>query len=198
MSVTVDDQPLAIEQLGFQTVGQVLSHLQRDNRLVVNVLIDGRQPDLEHIPTLRQSPLEGHTLFIETADPKQMAAEVLAEVQANLEDADRLRGEACELLQKNQQSAAMQKLSGCFSIWQHTQEAVLKTAQLLRIDLETATAGRRQLRVLLADFAQQLKQIKSALENRDFVLLSDILQYEMDESAREWREALAALRVVAG
>jgi hypothetical protein len=198
MSVTVDDQPLAIEKLGFRTIGQVLSHLQRDNRLVVNVLIDGREPDLEHIPTLRKSPLQGHTLFIETADPRQMAAEVLAEVQANLEDADRLRTEACELLQQNQQSAAMQKLSGCFSIWQHTQEAVLKTAQLLRIDLETATAGRRQLRVLVEDFAQQLRQIKSALENRDFVLLGDILQYEMDESARQWREALAALRVVAG
>src|ERR1700748_3731182 len=38
MSVTVDDQLLEAEQMGLRTVGQVLSHVQRDNRLVVNLL----------------------------------------------------------------------------------------------------------------------------------------------------------------
>src|SRR5687768_1685856 len=44
MSVIVDQQPLAAETLGLTTVGQVLAHLKRDNRLIVHVLIDGKEP----------------------------------------------------------------------------------------------------------------------------------------------------------
>ena len=40
MSVMVDHERLEVEALGLRTVGQVLSHLQKDNRLVVNLLID--------------------------------------------------------------------------------------------------------------------------------------------------------------
>ena len=78
MSVTVDDQAVPAEQLGITTLGQLLTHVQRDNRIVVHVLIDGEEPDLSHLPKLRQSALQGHTLFIETTEPKAMALEVLA------------------------------------------------------------------------------------------------------------------------
>ena len=49
MSVTVDHQPLQAEKLGLRTVGQVLAHLQKDNRLVVHVLIDGQEPAGGHL-----------------------------------------------------------------------------------------------------------------------------------------------------
>jgi len=78
MSVTVDDRPMLAEQLGFTTVGQVLAHLKKENRLVVHVLIDGREPDLDRLGQIRQSPLNGHTIYIETAEPRQMALDVLA------------------------------------------------------------------------------------------------------------------------
>jgi len=194
MSVTVDHEPLAAEQLGLQTVGQVLAHLQRDNRLVVHVLIDGREPDLDHLPVIRQSTLAGHTVFIETAEPRAMALEVLAEVEQQLNEADRLKSEASDLLLRNQNVKAMERLSGCFSTWQHAQESVLKTAQLLRIDLNAIHVGGRPLTGLLAEFTGQLRQIKLALENRDFVSLSDILLYETTETTSQWRAALRSLR----
>ena len=101
MSVTVDHERLEVETLGLRTIGQVLSHLQRDNRLVVNLLIDGQQPDFDCLPQVRQSPINGHTLFIETAEPKEMALEVISEVETQLREADRLKADAVELLQKS-------------------------------------------------------------------------------------------------
>ena len=67
ISVTVDHEPLATGPLGLQTVGQVLSHLQRSSngRLVVNLLIDGEEPDLDRMADVKRSSLEGHTLFID-------------------------------------------------------------------------------------------------------------------------------------
>jgi hypothetical protein len=194
MSVTVDRQPLPAAEMGLETLGQLIAHLQKDNRLVVHVLVDGQEPDLSHMGSVRKIPLNQHTLFVETADPRQLAIQALTEVEAQLAEADRLRGEASDLIAQNQNQKAMEKLSGCFSTWQHAQESVLKTAQLLRLDLSAIQSEGRPLTDMVRDFAEQLRQIKAALENRDFVHLNDILTYEAPQTTASWRGAVASLR----
>ena len=198
MSVTVDHEPLAAEKLGFQTIGQVLLHVRRGNRLITSLLIDGQAPDLDHIHDVRHARLSGHTVYIETAEPRQMALEVLTEVEQQLAQTDRLKDEAVDQLRRNQPGKAMEKLSGCFGIWQSAQESVVKVSQLLRLDLEAVRVRGWPLTRLLQKFAEQLRQIKTALEHRDFVTLSDILTYEATETSKEWHEALGAVRDVIG
>jgi hypothetical protein len=198
MSVIVDSQPLQTDQLGLHTLGQVLAHLQKDNRLVVHVLVDGQEPDLAQMPAVRRLPLDAHTLFIETADPRALALQVLAEVDGQLVEADRLRAEASDMILKGQNQKAMERLSGCFSTWQHAQESVLKTGQLLRLDLPGIVVGGTPLPDMVREFATQLRQIKGALENRDFVLLNDVLTYEAPETTVKWRAAVAAMRAAIG
>src|SRR3954469_2303238 len=187
MSVTVDHEHLEVEQLGLRTVGQVLSHLQRDNRLVVNLLIDGQEPDLDCLSQVRQEQVNGHTLFIETAEPREMALDAIAEVESQLREADRLKGEAVDLLQKSGGAVkAMEKLSGCFSTWHNAQDAVVKVARLLRIDLDEVSIEGRSLTELVEEFSGQLRQVRQALEHRDFVTLGDVLAYEMTETTSQW------------
>ena len=194
MSVTVDHETLEIEDLGFRTVGQVLTHVQRPNRLVINLLIDGEEPDLDMIGSVKRSPLAGHTIFIETAEPRQIALDALDEVEQQLSEADRLKSDAVELLQIGSVEKAMQKLSGCFSTWQNAQQSVVKTAQLLRINLDSMRVDGSTLSEMVDEFATQLRQIKATLESRDFVALSDILTYETTQTNERWRQALDALR----
>ena len=194
MSVTIDHENLAVESLGFSTVGQVLSHVSRGNRLVVNLLIDGSAPNLADIGVIRQSSLLGKTLFIETADPRGMALDVLGEVEKQMDQADRLSGDCVTYIQQEKTSEAMQRLAGCFTIWQHAQESLLKTAQLLRIDLQRIQVGDRTLEDVVTEFGQQLRLIKSSLEDRDYVTLCDVLTYETAASTANWREALKAMQ----
>ena len=194
MSVTVDREVVAAEEMGLKTVGQVLSHVQRENRLVVNLLIDGQPPDLTRLTHLRASPVQGHTLYIETAEPREMALEAVDEVDAQLCQADRLKAEAVEFLHRNQPAQAMERLSGCFGTWHNAQESVMKTAQLLRLDLNAVRVQDRSFAELMEDFTAQLRQIKEALEGRDFVTLADILAYETTQTSTHWRLALDAIR----
>ncbi|MGD0768221.1 MAG: hypothetical protein ABSB42_08510 [Tepidisphaeraceae bacterium] len=194
MPVTVDDSPLRAEELGLRTVGQVLAHLQREKRLVVHVLIDGLEPDLRRLGDVRKSPLKDHHVFIETADPREMAMDVLKQVESQLGEADRIKNEAAKLLQSNQNVRAMEKLSGCLTTWQHAQESLLSTARLLKIDLDQILIAGRPLTELIAQFAEQLKLIRSSLENRDFVTLGDVLIYETEQTSAQWRLALEELR----
>src|SRR5438067_852594 len=107
MSVTVDRTSLCAQQLGLRTVGELLAHVQKDNRLVVRVLIDGQEPDRRRIATIRKSPLDGRTIHILTADPRKLAGEVLDEVWSQLEQAERLQHEAADLLNRSSFAAAM-------------------------------------------------------------------------------------------
>ncbi len=195
MSVTVDHRPLAAENLGLKTVGQVLTHLQKgSNRLVVHVLIDGEEPDRNHLGKVKQSPLSGHTVSIETADPREMAMDVLDQVGVELDEAERLKTEAAELLKRNQHAPAMEKLSGCFTTWQHAQESVLKTARLLRIDLSMIRADNCSMADVFAQFSRQLKQIRAALKTRDFAALSHLLLHETAHTSTQWRGAISAMK----
>ena len=194
MSVMVDRERLEIENPAIQTVGDLLAHLHKQNRLVTKLLIDGEEPDLSRIGEVRQQALAGRTLFIETTEPQKMALDVLDQVEAQLAESDRLKADAVDLLQRNQPVRAMEKLSGCFSTWQAAQEAVLKVARLLRIDLERIRVAGRAIGALIGEFAGQLRQVKQTLENRDFVTLSDILAYETSQTSNQWRAALGAIR----
>lgn len=194
MAVFLDSAPLETERLGLSTIGQLLSHVSRGNRLVVNMLIDGREPNYDDMATVRNAPLGGHTMFVETAEPRAVASEALDEVERQMAEADRLTGEAVDLLQKNQPAAAMQKLSGCFTTWHHAQDSVTKTAQLMRLKLEDIEAAGQSLSTLMSKFSDQLRSIRGALESRDYTTLGDVLTYETPETTRKWRDAMGAMR----
>jgi hypothetical protein len=198
MSVTVDDEVLAADTLGLDTVGQVLTHVQRPDRLVVNLLIDGREPDLSQMATLRRSPVLGRTLYIETAAPRQMALDVLGDVEEQLESVDAFRADAADLLAADKVARAMEKLGHCLTAWQAAHDAVGQTAKLMRIDLDRLTVAGRPAAAILADFTDQLRQVKQTLTDRDYVSLSDLLRYEMDGTAERWADLLDALRGTLG
>ena len=194
MPVTVDHATMKTDELGFETVGQLLAHLKRDNRLVVNLLIDGQEPNYDDFAALTRSRLDAHSLFIETADPREIATDALKEVEQQMAEADRLSGEAVALLQKNQPAGAMQKLSGCFTTWQSAQESVDKTAQLMRLKLDDISAAGQSISSLMIEFGQQLRSIRDALESRDYVTLGDVLTYETPATTRKWRQAMTVMR----
>jgi hypothetical protein len=64
------------------------------------------------------------------------------------------------------------------------------------MDLSRILVDGRPFIQVLGEFAEQLKLIKSALENRDFVALVDTLVYEVAESGSQWRAAIQSMRSV--
>jgi hypothetical protein len=190
LSVTVDHEPFDVQKLKIQTIGQVLAHLQKDHRLVTQVLIDGE----EATNGFRSMPVDGHSIFIETSDPRELALEVLDETASRIQQSDAMKSEAAELLQKNQPNKAFERLSSCIRAWHDGQEALLKTAELLRVDLTTVMVEEQQFEEVLADFTANLRSIRGALDQRDFVLLGDVLLYETAEMTGKWLAAINALR----
>jgi hypothetical protein len=193
MSVTIDQELFAAESMGMTTVGQVITHAQRDKRVVVNVTIDGRSTPVDQLSKIRKSLIVNQTLYIETAQPRELAHDVLENVRELLTNSQPHRAATIALLDKNQIGPAMEKLSAYFSNWQQAQESVIKVSRLLGINLDVITVNDRPIEEILAEFTQQLRQVKITLANRDFVTLSDILIYEAPETLNRWMAVIDTL-----
>ncbi|HTW95281.1 MAG TPA: hypothetical protein VMD30_10830 [Tepidisphaeraceae bacterium] len=191
--VMVDQQPLATTDLGLETVGEVFSHLARANRLVVHFLIDGQTPNLEQLPALRQARIDGHTLFIETADPRQMAKNVLKEAHDELAGADAAKDAAAEQLRRNNFSSGMEKLATCLAAWQRAEQAIVGSAKLLNINLDAVLTEAALPPNWLTVFAENLRQLGLAVQARDAVALTDLLAYETTQTTSHWQDIVAAM-----
>ena len=192
MSVVVDDETLETGVLGLTTVGEVLDHVRRNDRLVVQLLIDGEAPDLTHMSSVQAQSLDDRTLYIETADPREIALAAVKTAREMLESADRMRLEIAELLRNNNWTEAMTKLGECLVAWQQIRQTVGKVAQLRKLKIEDLGVG-KATRDTVANFAEQLRGIKTAVETGDIVSLTDILTYEFEPNTVQWRVILDAL-----
>lgn len=191
MPVSIDQTIVNTQDL--PTVGAVLDRIAGDRRIAVGVLVDGREPELADLDALRAIPTDAHLVQIETADPREMAMDALVSMEKALNEADASRDQAADLLQRNQTQAAMAQLSACLGVWQQAQQCVTQSAQLVGIDLDEIRVEGQELQAVVSDFATQLREIRRALEDRDYVALSDVLTYELGETGRRWRSAIMSL-----
>jgi hypothetical protein len=195
MPVCIDKKLIESPKTEIKTVAQALSLARKHNRLIVRVRLDGREPTPRRVQSIRKCPIGKHLIEIDTIDPRQMAQQVLAEVEQELTEAHRLTSESSRLLQRNQVASAVEKLGGIFTTWQHVQESLFKTAQILRIDPQAIKVRGRAMTDLLKDFAIQLNQVRRALDVRDFNTLTDLLSQKLTQGVDQWRDAIGSFRL---
>jgi len=70
----------------------------------------------------------------------------------------------------------------------------VKVLELLRVDAAEVVVNDQPLEACLANFSLQLRQIKSFLEQRDFVSLGDTLLYETSDTTPSWLACIEAVR----
>jgi hypothetical protein len=88
----------------------------------------------------------------------------------------------------------MQKLQELFRTLQQVQQALPVCAEALGVCLDDLTADGVSLTEALEIIREQLTSLKSAIEAGDFVLVGDILRYELEEPFTQWIELLRELK----
>ena len=96
MAVIIDDEEFNAAKLGLGTLGQILLHLQRNNRLVLRLLIDGEAPDPAHIESVRSTGASDHIIYLETVDARQTALDSIALAQQRVGLTDLLAYETAD------------------------------------------------------------------------------------------------------
>jgi hypothetical protein len=160
--------------------GRVLVRIHLNDRLLEGTSFD--HPD----------PLGDHTLSLISADRKELSLTTLGKLAALIEWLTPQHKDVAALFERGDTQKALDRLGEILSAWQQIQIAYGNLAKMLDISLTELPVHELHGEAVLNEFCRQLSEIQAALQGRDFVLLADILQYEMDGAVANWMALLEA------
>ena len=194
MSIYLDDEPI---QLDGQDLAALLAaandHAALSGRMVVQVLVDGQPITADDLQQAADVGVLDREIRLYTAQPAELAGEALEQARDHLGQARELQAQAAELLQQDDASDALRKVADLIDIWLQTQQAVLQTTTLMRIDLDQLTVQDEPVPALIEQMIDRLKEMKQAITDRDTVALADTLEYEWPQLAQRWDDLITVL-----
>lgn len=119
-------------------------------------------------------------------DKKELSLTTLGKLAALIDWLTPQHKEVAALLERGDTRKGLERLAGIISAWQQIQQTYGSLAKMLAIDLARLPVNELTGEAVLEEFCHHLSEMQTALKNEDFVMLADILQYEMDGAAASW------------
>ena len=198
MLVYLDEQPfettLDPENTIRELIDEIRTSLSRTDRLVMGIRGDGLDITGDGYAETLGKPVASFERYdFVTRDPRGVVREALPECHDLLSAAGAKRAEAIDLLTKGDSREGIAALGECCHAWQQVHEAICNAIELLKLDPGAVKLEGGALTTVLAGTRDQLAQIREALQAGDFVLVSDVLQYEFDPVVHRWEAAIHAI-----
>lgn len=172
----------------------VRSDLSGDRRILWGIRADGLDIAGDRFAeTLGKAAASFERFDFITADPHQVVAEALDECSEVLDAAETQRRETIDRLTQGDHASGASALGECCRAWQQVQEAICNSVGLLGLEFGALQINGEPFAAVLAGARDQLIQVREALLARDFVLVSDILEYEFEPIIQAWRGAIQAV-----
>jgi hypothetical protein len=168
---------------------------QERGRLVVEVMVDGRQwtrEDFDAMEAGEASP-RADEVHLTSAEPRELVIGVFTDARQAIADATALQSEAAEMLQAGELQPGLKTLNEAITIWQSVQQAVADAARMVALDLGANTAQGATASAAFSRLGTLLRTLCDQLETTDVSGLADTLLYDMPEVAEQWRIVLAAM-----
>lgn len=195
MDVSVDGEPLAGAMLTEATVNDVLVRLREEDedRMVVALRLDGRDVGQDEIDSVLAMPLtHPGRLELERDSVLLLGASALGQAADALEQTREHHTAIAERLAGGKNAEAMDRLKACFAAWDAAEKVLRQTAPLTGVDL--AAGGTDGPAAMVNTLRDHLGHVQAALKIRDFVAVSDLIEYEMPKITDVWQCTLVGLQ----
>ena len=189
----IDNSPVTPALPGDFTLADALAWATAQlppGRVITKIELDGLPLEGLALANARPKTVGGRTLSVGTANRKELSLSMLGRMAAMVEWVTPQHKEVAALLEKGDSAPAFEKLGRIFASWQQIHDAYASLAKLNGITLGDLPVRELTGEAVLNEFCRQLAEMQTALQNRDLVLLADILQYEMDGAAANWMSLL--------
>ena len=195
MKIYMDDQ---LQDLDAATVGGAIDEVSdiaaRNGRMVVELTINGENMSGEMLEAiLDRIGVDGDELRMVTADPCELAVDVLGQIRGTISEIMGLQQEAADLLQQDDTSAAFEKLGQLISNWLNVQQAISQSTSLVGLKLDDIEVEGSPVSDLTNELLEQLRTLKELIEGKDMITLADVLEYEWPEVSEKWDKLAANL-----
>lgn len=198
MRVLLDGQLLNISQPTFAEAIDAVAEAAVDRgRLVGDVVADGIRLTDEQIEEAATGGATYSELVCTSIDPIEIVVSTLRDAVDAVESAARDQQTAAELLQAGKTQEALETLGPVFATWQVVQMVVDRGGAAVEMDFRTVAIPGidepRPVERCAATLMNSLVELKRALADEDWSALSDIVGFDLDAQARDWRNVLGGL-----
>jgi len=164
-------------------------------RMVVAVEADGMELTTDEIQSRLNLPLTSYSqLSLRTARAAVLVGEAMTAALGVLDDSLEQCTRIVEELSRSKNTEALKHLAEVMSQWNEIQQSIINSIQALNLDISTLCVGEQPLSAAFCEVRSFLEKIREVVHARDFVLLADLLQYELDPTAEAWHGTLRALQ----
>jgi hypothetical protein len=163
-------------------------------RAVVAYVLDGeelsvqRQADLAGQPPGRYGLLE-----VRTVDPFEFSLNTLTGLASHLKNMGKTHDEASAFVASGEFTKALEKFDSCLQGWDILIRAVRDVATLSSADIRAIRAGSSPLQDQIRQVQDVLLRFGAAVEFKDVMRISDIVQQELKPRLTDWRGVIEAL-----
>lgn len=181
------------------TVDDLLNAVRATNtngdRAILGVTCDGIDVLGDELDSVLASPAsQFKRIDVETGDPASLVRSSLETAADSLDIAQDRQVQIIEFLGEGKTVEAMRLLSECIGQWLRINDVIGQSISLLSRNIPGLRDEADALSAMLEPVRDKLKEIRDAVAGRDFVLLSDILEYEFPKVTICWLDAINGIR----
>lgn len=194
MPIYLDDELVQLQGTDLKSVlSEATHHLADRGRIVVEVQVDGQPLIDDALDERYKTALAESEIRLYSANPQELAVMTLQQVKGKLEDARQAQSQAASHLQEDRLELAMQDVMRTIEVWQQTQQAVLRSAQLLGIDLDSREVAGQSVPDMTSALLEQVTDLRTILETGDTVGLADAMAYEWPATVQKWETLISEM-----
>jgi hypothetical protein len=188
--------PAADSDLAMSTLETLSQQLHDQGRAIVKVLLDGADiPHSELAKTLGDRSVDSvSTLEIRTEPIDALIGQVLADLENTLPGLSRACHDLAQVFQSEAPHEGFEPFQNFADIWGYVKERQMQIAGALDLDLGTCAIKDKSLNHHHDTLNNILEEAARAIEQRDTVLLGDLLEYELSPLADLELEIVALLK----
>ncbi|MBE7557540.1 hypothetical protein HS125_00760 [bacterium] len=182
MEILFDNQ--AVDLGPFATFPEYAEALERRaqerRRVITGVVVDGRNyHGLDSRELAGRDPAQVARLEISTENPRKLGITILYDTARYMPRLANGFSRVAEQIQRREEQSAMELLQECLSTWMELTQGMKGSMITLGLDLEEVELGETNLGVIYEEILDLLSDVTDAMEEGDYLDLSDLLEYEV-------------------
>jgi len=178
-----------------ETLGQLITQLEewiKDNkRVIVQTKLEGKSlSEKDKKILLNRKVSQFKILELSTVNLWQWAIDSLEEIKIYLPEIARQMEKVSFLIQQGNYKSAFSLLGRYTGLWDEINEALGKIEKIFALDYTQILLKEEKTSYEMRQMVQFLKRAKRAIEDKDFLTLADVLEYELAPRIREKKRAI--------
>ncbi len=176
-----------------ELIATVKADLPGRGAIIFGVRCDGRDIPTDRIDeVLSRQVTDFREVELISGEPTQVVLDVLNDTRTAFAETFAKVRLASDDLTTGNMAEGLSTFIDCVAVWGEMQQVITQGGALVGIDFERCVLQGRDIMQWLGEIRTKLTEIKDAIEARDYVLLGDILRYELDEPLQSWENMLNA------